>query len=219
MPMFIAGFEIDVALAEEPSFDSEVTSDPVEDGSDLTNNVKLLPTVLQVEGVVSDNPIGALADRRNPTTLPSQDAYAFLKDLRLKKEPFSVETSKEVFNSMFITNLTPPTSTMNGLRFRATFREITIVQNERTILLVATPTAAHKVNRGSKALDRENAMTVDQYTKSRGITRQEMIDEDNAEVERKRYLRQRFTAAHNAGSPTRTLVGSGGGVPGAGGSF
>ena len=53
----IKGFPIDAAITEEHTYDSEVTSYPVESGSDITDNVRTLPIEITIEGLVSDNPL------------------------------------------------------------------------------------------------------------------------------------------------------------------
>lgn len=168
-PLIIAGFEVDVALVEEPTFPSEITSFPVETGSDVSDNQRLLPAELNVEGLISDTPIGAIADRRDPGTIPSEEAYRFFKELRVKRQPFTVETHRDVFDNMLLETLTPPTLSHDGLRFRAMFRQVELLDNERTTIPVGTPAAARKAKRGSKVP--KPGMTVEEAARRRGFVK------------------------------------------------
>lgn len=50
-------FTIDATISEEHVFESEPTENPVEDGSVNTDNVKILPVKLKIEGIISNDPI------------------------------------------------------------------------------------------------------------------------------------------------------------------
>jgi hypothetical protein len=150
--VIIDGYPIDAALSEEHSFDNEVTAHPVERGADVTDHVRARPIVVSIEGLVSDTPIGAIAGLRAPDVLPSDDAFARLRDLRDRREPVTIETSLQVFRNMVLQSLSVPRDARNGdaLRFRATFQQVRLVVTERTVVDVAVPRAAKKVNRGTK---------------------------------------------------------------------
>lgn len=53
----IAAIWIDVSLREQHNSAAEVTRHPVEDGVDITDHVRLAPDQLQIEGLVSNQPI------------------------------------------------------------------------------------------------------------------------------------------------------------------
>lgn len=160
MPLLIDNYEIDAEISSEHQFDSEVTEHPVEKGGDVTDHVRAKPIVLTIEGVVSDTPIGALAARRNQFTivdgeafaLPSDEALARLLQIRDNREPVTVETSLRVYENMALESLSTTRDAATGdcLRFRATFRQLELVTNRRTTVLVAVPRSAGKVHRGHK---------------------------------------------------------------------
>ncbi len=148
---FIDGFELDVAVSEEHGFESDVTSYPIEDGSNTTDHVHNSPLTVTIEGVVSDTPIGAIRDTRAGTTLPSDDALAHLKRIREAREPVTIETSLGVYDNMVMTALTVPRDARTGhaLRFTAAFTQVTIVENERTTVVTRKPNGRAKQKLGN----------------------------------------------------------------------
>lgn len=158
MALIIDGYEIDIAETEEHAFENEITEHPVESGSDITDHVRARAIVLTVEGIVSDTPLEALARRRNELTTvggeayakPSEEAFARLLEINDTREPITIETSLRVYTNMVLERLNAPRNAGTGdaLRFSATFRQIRLVTNERTTILVSVPRGKKKVNRG-----------------------------------------------------------------------
>lgn len=148
--ILIDGFEIDAALSEEHTFDSEVTEHPVEKGADISDHVRARPIEVTIDGVVSDTPIGSLAQRR--TGVPSSDAFARLMQIRDAREPITIQTSLKTFENMILQSLSAPrdSSTGDAFRFRASFIQVQLVTNERTTVVVAQPRGAKKVNLGNR---------------------------------------------------------------------
>lgn len=160
MPVYIDGYEIDAALSEEHNLDSEVTEYEVETGSDKGDGIRPLPDEVTIEGIVSDSPFGALAARRAAASLdptgtmaPSNEALEHLKAVRARREAVVIETSLGIYRDMALKTLSVPRSAQEGraLRFRATFKKVEIVTNERATVRVATPSAAKKASLGHKA--------------------------------------------------------------------
>lgn len=159
MSIYIDGYEIDAALSEEHNLDSEITDYEVEVSSDYSDGIRPLPDVVTIEGIVSDSPYGPLAVRRaaelltSGSSLPSTAAFERMKEIRDERAPVIIETSLGVYRDMGLQNLSIPRSAQEGcvLKFRATFRKVKIVQNERATIRVATPRAAKKANLGHKA--------------------------------------------------------------------
>lgn len=151
--MLIDGFEIDAELVSDHTFDSEVTDHPVEVGADVSDNVRPLPIMVQIEGVVSDTPLGTLASRRSVGVLPSDDALSKLLTIRDAREPIKISTSLRSYDSMIMQALqiTKDSTTGRALRFRATFKQVIIVANERVTRRTVVPRSKSSVNRGNKA--------------------------------------------------------------------
>ncbi len=159
MSVLIDGFEIDATLAEDHAFDSEVTEHPVEIGADITDHVRARPIEVTIQGLVSDTPIGALAERRGfdgvsePAALPSDVAFSNLLGIRDAREPVTITTSLKTFENMVLESLSVPRSARTGhaLEFTARFRQVELVTNQRTTVPTAVPRAASKRNLGHKA--------------------------------------------------------------------
>lgn len=146
-------FEIDVAITEEHLFESEITAYPLEAGSEATDGIRKRPTKVTIEGMVSNTPIGAMAERRALTEgLPADDARAWLEDIRERGEPVRLETSLRIYDNMAMESLQIPVNAENGdaLKFTAVFREIFIITNARTTIRTAVPQHGKKVKKGSK---------------------------------------------------------------------
>lgn len=165
----IGGFLVDVALNEDYSFDSDVTDFPVESGSSIVDNIRPKPIVVRIEGIISNTPIGNIAQARQSAgmggsgkgpTPPTDDAYDTLLDIRDKREPVTITTSLRTYENMALQSLSVPRATGRGdeLRFNATFKQVVIVQNKRTTRVatrVATPGGVgnHTVNASPKPVD------------------------------------------------------------------
>lgn len=158
MPLIIDGYEIDIAESEEHDYENEVTEHPVESGADITDHVRARSIGLTVEGVVSDTPLEALAKRRNELVViggetfakPSEEAFARLLEISDTREPITVNTSLKTYTNMILERLSAPRNAGTGeaLRFTATFKQIRLITNERTTVVVSVPRGSKKVNRG-----------------------------------------------------------------------
>ncbi len=151
MAVTIDGFAIDVTVSEEHGDRYEVTQHPVEDGADVSDHVRIFPAQITLTGIVSDTPIAPVAGIRDVLSIPSNDAYAKLRSIGRKV--VTVVTALRTYENMTISDLSVPRDSNTGkaLRFRATFQQIRLVENERATVPVAVPRAAKgSVNRGSK---------------------------------------------------------------------
>lgn len=147
-------FEIDGVMSEDHTFDAEITEHPVETGSDIADNVRSKPGVVTLtDCLVSDSPIGDIANRRPDQSLPSADARAKLEQLRINREPITIVTGLKTYQNMVLQSyaVTKTAKETSALRFRCTFKEVIIVTNDRAIIRVAVPSAATKVNLGAQS--------------------------------------------------------------------
>lgn len=177
----IDGFVIDANINEDHSFVNEVTVHEVEQGADIADHVRARPTVITVDSIVSDTPLGSIIDERDPGSKPSQDAYLFLRDLRDAREAVTIETSLDRFDDMMLTTLIPRQDARTGdsFQFTATFTQIRLVTNERTTIRVSVPRAARKVNRGHKTSPEPPTVSFGTVTRQQtledGVTRTQTI--------------------------------------------
>ena len=132
-------FLIDVCLNDTHEFRSQITSDPIEDGSTLTDNIINEPVDVSMECLVSNAPINSdIIDARSGETSPANEAYQFLMKCRDDREPISVRTSLDTFDSMGIEHISIPRTAGRGdeLRWSMTLKKMVIVTN-----IVTTRTA------------------------------------------------------------------------------
>lgn len=156
--ILIDGFPIDLALSENHVYDSEVSDFPVESGSDITDNIRPKPITVTLEGFVSDSPLQLIrAARANAKGQPGPDAsvspstQAYLRLLRIRRdrEPVTIMTSLNFFESMALKTLSIPRASgePHALKFHATFVQVEIITTNRA-QRVAVPSAAPVVKIG-----------------------------------------------------------------------
>lgn len=153
--VIINGFPIDAVITEGHAHDADVTDHPVESGANLTDNIRSKPIVVTLECVVSDTPVGPIATdpTRTGDALPGEQALALMLAIRDAREPVPVTTHLRHYPVMGLVSFEPTISAQTGrtLRFRCSFKEVTLVTNTRTTTRVAVPRARGKVKLGTKA--------------------------------------------------------------------
>lgn len=148
----IDGYTIDAAIREEHSHPSTVTKLPIEDGSDTSDHNRIENDTFTVEGIVSDTPIGAVEALRNldGATKPSDECRAHLLELRDRRRPITVVSSRAVYESMAMIGFTSRDSAeeTGGFFFTATFEKqrISVVARVK----VAVPRANAEDNLGNR---------------------------------------------------------------------
>ncbi len=182
--VFIGSLEIDAVPTEGHSFPSEVSEHPVEKGSDTTDNVRNLPVSLSLDCIVSDTPIGDLADRREDFTSPSVEAYNYLQEIRDKKEPVTVITSMDVFDNMILETLEVPRDAHTGdaLRFRVTFKQIQLITNARVFVNVTLPKGKKKQNLGNRPAPNVSDITATDAEIRKTLTTPSAETSENASI-------------------------------------
>ncbi len=151
----IDGFVIDAALSEQHDLNNEVTSEPIEGGGQISDHSMELPDEIELVCVISDHPLPAVALKRgllSPGTVPSLAGYERLKQIRKNKKAVTITSSLGTHANMMITSLGIPRQVSDGasLRFKVKFKKLEIVTNERTIVRIAVPQQAKRVDRGNK---------------------------------------------------------------------
>lgn len=117
VPTQIGGITLDACLEQDHGFPCEPTENPVEEGADVTDHVRLRPIELQFEAVISDTPldfnvIGSLVSgdfrgiaRQFANMNRSVEQFNKLVELRNKRQPFDVVTGLKVYKNMVIRDL------------------------------------------------------------------------------------------------------------------
>lgn len=147
-------FSIDAAPNVNHSMISNITQNPIEDGSSITDHVNLEPRKVTINGLISETPLSiskaitntaitAVAGQILPEFLQGsivslfqnssdrvQDGYKVLKELWENKNPFSIQTNLELYENMIIQSLSIPETVERGLRFTMTLQQIKVVTTE-----------------------------------------------------------------------------------------
>ena len=169
----IDGYIVDVELNCTPTFENEATSYPIESGAEFTDHIRALPTGLDCEGIISDTPIntyvqttreldGEIGEPGDETI--SRAAHTRLLEIHKRKEPITVVCALGTFDDMVMLTYSPKREG-GSLRFTASFKHISIIENERTTVRVAVARAAGKgsIKRSGTFLesDRNNKNYID----------------------------------------------------------
>lgn len=150
----IDGYPIDMVETTQHDRSAEVTKHPVEDGGDVSDNVRINPSELTFTGaVVSDTPIGDIArdeTRTQATGKISRAAWAVLEAVFEAKQPVVVVTGFMKYEKMIMDKLstTEDAKSYGGLIFTCHFTAIRIVTNKR--VSVSVPNAGTKQNFGTR---------------------------------------------------------------------
>lgn len=156
--------ELDAALSETQTFESEVSEHPVEVGANVVDHIRPKPVVLRVDGVVTNTPTTPVQVRRAANDAGvsldapqyvagrAQAALAFLLDLRDNPRLVTVTTKRAAYEEMALVSLSVPEDRTTGdvLRFSATFRQVRTITLRRVVLQVAEPQLEKKVKAGTK---------------------------------------------------------------------
>lgn len=167
----ISAMKLDASVKESHEFTAEVTENEIEDGSIISDHIRLKNPSITIEGFISDAPVKILglapstddflgaardfesgdkgafeglvkAEKKGP-----KDAWIYLEQLMKARTPFSIVTSLRRYENVVLTKLSAPRSVENGrsLAFSAELKQITIVKTQT----VKIP--AYKLQKGGAA--------------------------------------------------------------------
>ena len=125
----IGPIEIDASLSENHDFDSDITENPIEDGTPVSDNQVLLPVVLDMECRVSDATASFI---RFNFPGRSKEIYKELVNIQARKETISVTTGLHVYQNMLIKRLSFPRAGTDGnsIRFTINLKELLVVGDD-----------------------------------------------------------------------------------------
>lgn len=163
----VDGYPVDCATEERLTYKATATKFPVEKGAAKTEHVIVELPVLEIDGVVSDTPIGAMAVdpsrvALNGQTLPSRDAFEFFTALHLAGGTVTVECGYGKFDDMVMTSLAPSRerTSAKAFKFSVTFEQIDIRETRR-VTVAAVPNATGRKNLGNQPVTKVNNATVE----------------------------------------------------------
>lgn len=150
----IGNFAIDCIITEEPSHQSELSQFPVEEGSDIADNIRIKPLTLKLEGVVSNTPIGPMADLRASAgqTNPAASLRDAFQEIEDAKEPITIIGKLKTYTNMVQIDWSCPANAEAGdsQPFTATYNQVEIVTNTFRNIRVAVPRATGKNDLGNR---------------------------------------------------------------------
>lgn len=135
----ILSFDFHVVDSVTHEFKSDITSNPVEDGVDVTDNIRIMPYKVSMSGMVSNNHIetsiltqaenllGGVQIGKTPN-----DYFDILLMIFESKKEITVYTKEKVYTEMAIEAITVPRdrSTGDSLRFSIDFVQIRKVSTQ-----------------------------------------------------------------------------------------
>jgi len=134
---FIGEIELDVIINETTNTSSTITSNPVENGSDVNDNIIINPMTFNISGVISDTkvaPFGGLntINKFTKDSTPSKEGWEELLELQADRTPFTLITNLKAYDNVVIENLsvTQDKDSSNSLNFTANLREIIFVGSQ-----------------------------------------------------------------------------------------
>jgi hypothetical protein len=118
----ISTLQVDVTLNESHDFPATVTEKPVEDGSNINDNVILGNAKLSMSGILTDDRLGT----------SKVDKWRALLEIQRSREPFLVGTSLGGYPNIIFTNInaTRDVSSAGAVFFTADLTQVRIIQSE-----------------------------------------------------------------------------------------
>lgn len=143
---------VDTVDSETHDWQNDVTQYPVEEGADVSDNIRALPDEISFDCFVGGAPIKGLVDRAADAvdTLDSlmsgntdsllggnrrlQECFATLYALRNSRQTMTVATKYKTYTSMALVSVRPSRTPVEGaaLVFTLTFRYVRIVSSQMT---------------------------------------------------------------------------------------
>lgn len=163
---------LDASLSEVHDSDADVTEFPVEQGSDITDNIRLKPKGLQVEALISDFHLsnegrsqassGGPSSSQRPLKGHAGDAkttLAKLEDFQLKGTLIDVETGLKSYRNMVIKSIRTPRDRKNftgndkkagSIKATIILQSIIIVTSQSVVIKQSIPKGQAVTPKGQK---------------------------------------------------------------------
>lgn len=175
-------FPIDAVPSITHNMTSVITTNPIEDGSNITDHIILNPRTIELNCFISEAPLNfvdvvknAVATTVSGTILPPlfqgsivalladsndrvTDSYKILEELWSTKQKFSIQTGFKLYENMVIQSLTIPESIQRGLNFTMSLQQVSFAKTEYVkipkskVSSDTKHTATSKVNQGKTTL-------------------------------------------------------------------
>jgi hypothetical protein len=148
-PVDIAGITVDAIVTEQHSLIAEVPEHSVEEGSNISDHVRLKPRDLTLEVVISHT---RLSDKGVVDTSRAPAAWSSLKQIQATAQLISIITEIEQYDNMVIQSVTAPRNAENseGLQFTLQLKQIRIVSNKTVAVPTQKKAAKKKIDKGEQ---------------------------------------------------------------------
>ena len=156
-PTDVILIQFDASVSEVYTREKEVTQNPVESGGDVTDHTRTLPTEIEINGWVSDDPIIFLRSLRaepsvrggNPATRAA-DAWRELNRIMDEESLVKVVTDLDEFPDMILTSIRVPRNKDKGRVLDATIRLKKIVIATTEVTEPPAPTQGNRMPKTPK---------------------------------------------------------------------
>ena len=162
-PTLIGDLAIDCTVTETHTAAATVTEHPVESGANITDHIRPEPLQLSITGIVSDTPLGSkqiqraidiggtsvqVTQQETPTSATGfgRAAWSKLEEIRASGKLVKVVTRDKPYENMALVSLSVPKDARTGgaFAFSAQFKQVRIVFNRSTKVVVAKAPKSHK---------------------------------------------------------------------------
>jgi hypothetical protein len=128
----VGGLVFDATLRESHTSEIEVTSNPIETGSEVSDHMYVKPDKLTISAGVSDTPLVANPNDQFSGGRRSQTAFQMLKQLQASGEPFDIQTGLTLYKNMLCKSVRAEQDkdTDQALLFEADFVGVNIVSTQ-----------------------------------------------------------------------------------------
>lgn len=113
-PATIGDLSVDVLLETETNLDSDVTENPVEDGSIIADHVRRKPLSLKMQVVFTPTPVSFGYVNNNRL----QDVANALMQIYLKREPITIKTVDAIYDNMVMIRAPLEKTVRNGICYK-----------------------------------------------------------------------------------------------------
>lgn len=159
----MGGLVFDATIREAHTHSIEVTRNPIETGSEVSDHMYVKPKKVTIAAAVSNNPLHQIANDQFAGKSRSQAALALLDSLQESGEPFFIQTGLKFYSNMMCTEVRTEQDkdTEEILFFEADCEEVFIVSTQT---VTYPPRLAGKTTRQGSQTVQKGKQQGDQVT-------------------------------------------------------
>lgn len=146
----VAGYFFDAFLRIDHTSKLNITSHPVETGSNISDHAFIEPQELIMEIGMSDAVKSFVNGQFATGRSRSVTAYNLLKELQMQRIPLQINTRLGVYKNMLVETISVPDdyTSLYSLKATVTFREI-VISKTKTVKISARAQVTDKSNKGN----------------------------------------------------------------------